>query len=79
MAQIFRAKKTSNKGKVLTLNVKSLDHQGRGVANHNGKVCFIDGALPSEQVKAQILVEKSKLIEAKQVKLETADVVCLIS
>ncbi|TMO58194.1 23S rRNA (uracil(1939)-C(5))-methyltransferase RlmD [Pseudoalteromonas phenolica] len=71
MAQIFRAKKTSNKGKVLTLDVKSLDHQGRGVANHNGKVCFIDGALPNERVKAQILDEKSKLIEAKQVKVLT--------
>ncbi|TMN89550.1 23S rRNA (uracil(1939)-C(5))-methyltransferase RlmD [Pseudoalteromonas phenolica] len=72
MAQIFRAKKTSNKGKVLTLDVKSLDHQGRGVANHNGKVCFIDGALPNEQIKAQILDEKSKLIEAKQVKVLTS-------
>lgn len=71
MAQIFRAKKTSNKGKVLTLDVKSLDHQGRGVASHNGKVCFVDGALPNEQIKAQILDEKSKLIEAKQVKVLT--------
>ena len=71
MAQVFRAKKTSNKGKILTLDVKSLDHQGRGVANHQGKVCFGDGALPNDLVKAQILDEKSKFIEAKQVKIIT--------
>lgn len=69
MAQIFRAKKSTNKGKVFELKVDSLDHQGRGVGKVKGKVCFVDGALSGETVKAQTVIEKAKLIEAKVVKV----------
>lgn len=31
-------------------NIESLDHEGRGVAHVEGKVIFIEGALPGEQV-----------------------------
>ncbi len=30
--------------------IESLDHEGRGVAHHEGKTIFIEGALPQEQV-----------------------------
>ncbi|MEZ5614317.1 MAG: 23S rRNA (uracil(1939)-C(5))-methyltransferase RlmD [Rhodocyclaceae bacterium] len=30
--------------------IESLDHEGRGVARHEGKTLFIEGALPQEQV-----------------------------
>lgn len=30
--------------------IESLDHEGRGVARHEGKTIFIEGALPQEQV-----------------------------
>jgi 23S rRNA (uracil1939-C5)-methyltransferase len=37
-----------------TLNVESLDQEGRGVARREGKAIFIEGALPGERVSAQI-------------------------
>ncbi|WP_105168841.1 23S rRNA (uracil(1939)-C(5))-methyltransferase RlmD [Pseudoalteromonas sp. T1lg23B] len=70
MAQFFRAKTSSAKGKTIELAIESMDHQGRGVAKHQGKVCFVDGALSGERVKAQIQQDKSKLIIAKMVKLQ---------
>lgn len=34
------------------LLIESLDHEGRGVAHHQGKAIFVDGALPGEIVEA---------------------------
>ena len=34
----------------MSVFVESLDHEGRGVAHHDGKAIFIDGALPGEMV-----------------------------
>lgn len=34
------------------LRIESLDHEGRGVAHHEGKAIFVDGALPGEIVEA---------------------------
>ncbi|MFC3031880.1 23S rRNA (uracil(1939)-C(5))-methyltransferase RlmD [Pseudoalteromonas fenneropenaei] len=72
MAQFFRANKKSTTPQVQTVTVSSLDHQGRGVARQDGKVWFIDGALPGEVVKAQVTQNKAKLVEAKTVKVMTA-------
>ena len=30
--------------------IESLDHEGRGVARHEGKAIFVEGALPRERV-----------------------------
>lgn len=35
------------------LNVENLSHEGRGIASHEGKVVFIDNALPGERVMFQ--------------------------
>lgn len=38
--------------------IESLDHEGRGVAHVGGKVVFIEGALPGEQVEYTVLRER---------------------
>lgn len=72
MAQIFRAKKAAKPSKQIELNIESMDHQGRGVARHEGKVCFVAGALTGERVRALVVQAKSKLLEAKMTKVLNA-------
>ena len=44
----------------MTLKIDSLDAEGRGVArNADGKVVFVEGALPGEEVDFQVLRKKS--------------------
>jgi len=38
----------------LQLDIESLDYEGRGVARHEGKVVFVEGALPGERVTVSI-------------------------
>lgn len=40
------------------LQIESLDHEGKGIARHDGKVMFIEGALPGESVEAAIYRRK---------------------
>ena len=60
MALLYSAK-TSPKStalKTLSAPISALDYQGLGVAKVNGKVWFIENALPGESVQAQVLDEK---------------------
>jgi 23S rRNA (uracil1939-C5)-methyltransferase len=41
------------------LDIESLDLQARGVARRGGKVVFVEGALPGEQVQARIINSKT--------------------
>lgn len=43
------------------LDIESLDLQARGVARRDGKVIFVEGALPGEQVQARIISSKTSL------------------
>lgn len=43
---------------VAPLQIESLDHEGKGIARHDGKVMFIEGALPGESVEAAIYRRK---------------------
>lgn len=47
--------------------IEGLSHEGRGVANCNGKITFIDGALPGERVKFQLINSRRKFDEGKVV------------
>ncbi|AZZ97355.1 23S rRNA (uracil(1939)-C(5))-methyltransferase RlmD [Pseudoalteromonas sp. R3] len=73
MAQIFRAgkssKQRSKQAETIELTIDSLDHQGRGVCRHQGKVGFVDGALASERIKARISTQKSRIFEAYTTKV----------
>ncbi|MFK8067995.1 MAG: 23S rRNA (uracil(1939)-C(5))-methyltransferase RlmD [Gammaproteobacteria bacterium] len=50
-------------------NVDSLSHEGRGVANCDGKVTFIDGALPGERVTFQLTNRRKTFDEGKVIEV----------
>ncbi len=55
MAGRSRTPRTTTVG---PLQIESLDHEGKGIARHDGKVMFIEGALPGESVEASIYRRK---------------------
>ncbi|QYJ79733.1 23S rRNA (uracil(1939)-C(5))-methyltransferase RlmD [Shewanella acanthi] len=73
MAQFFKAKPNSSKqlSAKQSFNVTQLDHLGAGIAQHEGKVVFIPGALPNETVQAQLVEQKKNYARAKLIKVET--------
>lgn len=51
------------------LNIESLDLEGRGVAHRDGKVVFVDGALPGEVVLAHTTRQKPSFDRAKTIEV----------
>lgn len=73
MARFFQPKKkTQLNTKHQSLTVEKLDHHGAGMAYQNKKPIFIEGALPGEQVLAQLTESKSKFARAKLIKIQKA-------
>lgn len=74
MAQFFKAKPNSSKqlSAKLSLSVEQLDHLGAGIAQHQGKVVFIPGALPDETVTVQLSEQKKNYARAKLIKVDSS-------
>lgn len=53
------------------LTIESLDLEGRGIARRDGKVIFVEGGLPAEQVEVESLKIKSSYEIARAVKIRT--------
>lgn len=51
----------------ISLEVTKLGHDGRGIAHHDGKIVFVDGALAGEVVEAKVTLVRSKYDEANTV------------
>lgn len=49
----------------MELEISRLDHHGRGISNIDGKIIFIDNALPGEKVDVTVTKESSKFSEGK--------------
>ena len=49
--------------------IESLDQAGRGIAHIDGKTCFVDGALPGEQVTINVYRKKPNYQHAKMAEL----------
>ncbi len=45
--------------------IAKLSHDGRGIAHINGKITFIEGALPGEEVSFVYTQRRSKYDEGK--------------
>lgn len=56
------------------LEVVDLSHEGQGIARLDGRVVFIDGALPGETVEAQLLHKRKGIQEARLLKVVTPSV-----
>ncbi|NDH34614.1 MAG: TRAM domain-containing protein, partial [Betaproteobacteria bacterium] len=55
MKGIRRRKSTDlDSAPLLTLEIESVDLEGRGVSRADGKVVFVDNGLPGERVLARI-------------------------
>ena len=50
-----------------TVKIEKISHELRGIATHEGKVTFVDGALPGETVTVQFVRKKGKMNEARVV------------
>ncbi len=48
----------------LDVRIDDLDHEGRGVGRVDGKVVFVDGALPGERVRARCTTRAKRFDEA---------------
>ncbi len=55
-----------------TLDIESLDQEGRGVAHADGKVVFVAGALPGERVTVEVLKRKPNFDTARSVAIVRA-------
>jgi len=55
----------------LELEISALSHEGRGIAHHEGKVVFVEGALPGEKVEAVLTDRRSKYDQAKLVEVHS--------
>ncbi|HUL65975.1 MAG TPA: 23S rRNA (uracil(1939)-C(5))-methyltransferase RlmD [Burkholderiaceae bacterium] len=51
------------------VEIESLDPEGRGVAHHDGKVVFVEGALPGERVRIETLRAKPSYENARAVEI----------
>ncbi len=47
------------------LEITGIEHQGKGVARYNGKVVFVDGALPGDVVNARFTANKKDYATAE--------------
>lgn len=64
--------------------IEKLDHFGRGITYINGKICFVENALPGEKVKIKIVKETKKYLLAEvddyyQLSNDRVDEVCRYS
>ncbi|MEQ8956116.1 MAG: 23S rRNA (uracil(1939)-C(5))-methyltransferase RlmD [Gammaproteobacteria bacterium] len=63
------ARRSSRRAKLpsepVVLQIESLNHEGRGVAHRDGKVLFVEGALPGEQVQATYIRRRGQFDELR--------------
>lgn len=69
MAKFFVAKKAKLEEKPTQLVVNSINHEGKGIARVDNKVCFVEGALAGETVLAKMTQNKAKLNRYQTIKV----------
>ncbi len=59
-------------GKKQRLSIQRLANDGRGIAFHDNRTWFVEGALPEEDVEARVLNARSQIVEARTERVLTA-------
>jgi 23S rRNA (uracil1939-C5)-methyltransferase len=59
-----KSNRNSRSREPVELTIDRLSHEGRGIAVHEGRVVFVEGALPGERVMARITGTRSTWAEA---------------
>ena len=62
---------TMNINQTLELNIESLAYGGEGIARLDGKVYFVNGALPGEKVRVTIIQQKKSFARAETIEVIT--------
>lgn len=58
----------------INVKIEAIDHEGRGIAHLDGKVCFIPNALPSEEIEIKIIANKKKYMVGEVIRfIKTSD------
>ncbi|HRK61992.1 MAG TPA: TRAM domain-containing protein [Candidatus Omnitrophota bacterium] len=55
----------------MLIDIVKIAYGGNGIGRLEGKVCFVENALPGETVEIEILNDKKNFIEARAIKIET--------
>jgi tRNA/tmRNA/rRNA uracil-C5-methylase (TrmA/RlmC/RlmD family) len=55
----------------IEIKIERLAYGGEGIGYADGKVCFVEGALPGEKVLAHVTQDKKKFVRARAVKILT--------
>ena len=66
----FKPKRKPGLPKSLPLSIDDLSDDGRGIGRYKGKTVFVRGALPQEQVHAEVYADHSKYGEAQVTTIE---------
>ncbi len=53
----------------MEVEITDLGHQGEGVGRHEGKAIFVEGALPGERVRIEIVQEKERYAKGKLIEI----------
>jgi 23S rRNA (uracil1939-C5)-methyltransferase len=64
-----RKRKNKLPSEAVELTISGMSHEGRGVSHIEGKVAFVDGALPTETVSATYVRNRSQFSELKVVEV----------
>lgn len=70
MVNIYKSKaKAKSPLSQVELTVERWDHEAQGIGYHQGKICFIDGALPGETVRVQLTEHKASHSKGRVLKV----------
>ena len=65
MVSIYKAKAKAQGPQHLTVTVERWDQEAQSIAYHDGKICFVQGALPGETVKIKLSEQKPQYFKGK--------------